>query len=220
MHPDQREFIRRDTARILLESGAVLLRPDEPFTYSSGIKSPIYCDNRKLLGNVGFRMHGVTYFLTILKDHEGSYDVIGGVATAGIPWASVVSYLDNKPHLYARDKPKEHGTGRAIEGDLKKGQRVLVIEDLVSTGGSSVGAIEQIRSAGGVVEQCLAIMTYEMAEAATRFHEAHVSLDTLTNFSTLVSVAVERKYITPEQETVVRAWNQNSRDWAKQQGFE
>lgn len=215
MHPNQREFIKTDTARILFESGAVLFRPDEPFTFTSGIKSPIYCNNRKVLGFPAFSDLIDGYFAQCAQvlGETYQYDVIAGVAVAGVPWGRVLAKELHLPFAYVRD-PKSHGTKQAVEGDLQQGQRVLIIEDHISTGESSVAAVEKVRAAGGIVEQCLAITTYEWAEATRRFREADCGLETLTDFSTLVRFAVDRRYISPEQEQLVRAWQKNPATWA------
>ena len=215
MHSDQREFIRRDTARILFESGAVLFRPDEPFTFSSGLKSPIYCNNRKVLGYPAFSDLLDSYVAQCARDLGQPYDSIAGVAVAGVPWGRVLAKELHLPFAYVRD-PKSHGTKQTVEGNLQPGQRVLVIEDHISTGESSVAAVEKVRAAGGSVDTCLAITTYDWAEATGRFTEANCALHTLTDFSTLVRFAVERKYLSPDQERLVRDWQRNPAEWADQ----
>ncbi len=217
MHPNQREFIRRDTARILFETGAVLFRPDEPFTFSSGIKSPIYCNNRKVMGYPALSDHIDAYFAQCVRDLGQPYDTIVGVATAGISWGRVLAKELHLPFAYVRD-PKSHGTKQTVEGDLQPGQQALVIEDHISTGESSVAAVEKVRAAGGIVEQCLAITTYQWAEADRRFTDAGCALSTLTDFSTLVHVAVERRYISPDQERLVRNWQKNPTEWTHSAG--
>ncbi|MDO8643173.1 MAG: orotate phosphoribosyltransferase [Candidatus Woesearchaeota archaeon] len=217
MHPNQREFIRQDSARILFETGAVLFRPDEPFTFSSGIKSPIYCNNRRVMGYPALSDHIDTYFAQCARDLGQPYDTIVGVATAGIPWGRVLAKELHLPFAYVRD-PKSHGTKQAVEGDLQPGQRALVIEDHISTGESSVAAVEKVRAAGGIVEQCLAITTYQWAEADGRFTDARCALSTLTDFSTLVRFAVERHYLSPDQERLVRDWQKNPAGWTHSGG--
>ncbi len=215
MHPDQREFIRTDTARILLEAGAVQLRTNPPFIYASGRQGLIYCDNRVLLSEVGFRDHVAGYFLKHAADLPYHPDVIAGVATSGISWAAILADRLELPHAYVRAEPKGHGKGNTIEGRIRQGQRVLLVEDLVNTGGSSVRVIENIRAAGGVVDDCLAIVTYELDDAVNAFDAASCRVHPLTGFSTLVDVAVERRYISPEQESLVRAWQKNPATWAE-----
>jgi len=217
MHPAQREFIRQDTARILFETGAVLFRPDEPFTFSSGIKSPIYCNNRKVMGHPALSDHIDAYFAQCARDLGKTYDTVAGVALAGIPWGRVLAKELHLPFAYVRD-PKSHGTKQTVEGNLQPGQRVLVIEDHISTGESSVAAVEKVRAAGGSVDTCLAITTYQWAEADHCFTEARCALSTLTDFSTLVRFAVQHNYLSADQEALVRDWQRHPATWTHSDG--
>lgn len=206
-------------AKILLKVKAVTLSPKKPYTYASGIKSPIYCDNRMLLSYPDERSKIVDYFIEIIKTNKIKADIIAGTATAGIPWAAWIADKLHKPMVYVRSSQKEHGKGNQIEGKVEQGKRVLLVEDLISTGGSSLEAVQALRNAGVVVEQCVAIFTYELIKAQQRFQEAHCKLITLSNFSKLVDVAVQTKYVTQQQREVVLAWNKDPQNWAQQQGI-
>lgn len=206
-------------ARILLETEAVMIRPTQPFTYASGIRSPIYCDNRALLSYSDARETIVNAYLDMIKQHGIKYDVLAGVATAGIPWASILADRTQKPLIYIREKPKDHGRRNQIEGRFEPGQKVLIIEDHISTGGSSVRAIQSVREAGGIVEVCLAISSYEMAEAEEAFRDANCTLYTGTVFTAMVQEARALERITVEQEAVVMDWKTDPKGWAKKHGF-
>jgi orotate phosphoribosyltransferase len=206
---------REDVAEILLEIGAVKLRPNEPFTFASGIKSPIYCDNRLLMGHVEERRKIIEAFEEMLKENGVAFDVVAGTATAGIPHAAWLAEEENAPMVYVRSSKKEHGLENKIEGLLEKGQKVLVVEDLVSTGGSSVAAVEAVRSAGGVVDYCAAIFTYGFKKAGDRFNEISCNLIALTDFETLVKVAEGRGDISKEDVETVLGWNKDPENWMK-----
>ena len=186
-------------ATALLDAGAVLLRPQRPFTWASGIQSPIYCDNRLLLSDPKRRRLVVTVFVSAIRRGRLAADVIAGTATAGIPWASLIAGRLNKPLVYVRSAPKGHGRGNQIEGKLPRGARVLVIEDLISTGGSSLHVVDALRKAGGRVTACLAIFSYGFASAAAAFARARVPLVPLCTLPELLEVAVARRKLTPAQ---------------------
>lgn len=208
--------MEKEIAKILLEVNAVNLRPNQPFTFTSGIKSPIYCDNRLLISHPKKRNIIIKAFLNILKEKE--FDILAGTATAGIPWCAWLAQKVSKPMIYVRGKAKEHGKENLIEGKIEKGKKVIVVEDLISTGGSSIDAVEAVREAGGIVEDCIAIFTYQLEKAINKFNEAKCNLITLTNFSTLVEVAVENKYIKPEEKLMILSWNKDPENWANKQG--
>ena len=163
--------MKEEVAKILLDANAVTLRPSQPFTFTSGIKSPIYCDNRLLMSHPKEREIVIKGFLDILKDKQ--FDLLAGTATAGIPWCAWLAKELNKPMIFIRSKEKAHGKQNIIEGKLTQGDKVIVIEDLISTGGSSVSAVEAVREAGGIVEDCIAIFTYELEKAINKFKEAN-----------------------------------------------
>lgn len=205
--------LAQNIARSLLEIKAVTLRTDPPYTWASGIKAPIYCDNRLLMSYKEKRHMVRDGFASIIKEHGLQFDIVAGVATSGIPHAAWLADILDLPMIYARSKPKDHGKENLVEGKLEKGQKVLVIEDLISTGGSSLQAIEGIRQAGGIVDDCLAIFTYQMEKSKTAFEDANVNLYTLSNFSTLVEVATESGYIKPEEKENVLEWSKSPETW-------
>lgn len=212
--------MKEEIAKILLGIKAVTINAVEPFRYASGILSPIYCDNRLLMSYPDKRKQVIDAFLKAIEDAGLEFDIVGGTATAGIPHAAWIAERLNKPMIYIRSSSKEHGKQNQIEGKLEKGQKVLVVEDLVSTGGSSVRAVEAVRSAGGIVTDCVAIFTYGMEKAQTKFDEGQCKLYTLSDFDTLVGVAAQEGYITSEQETKVKEWNKAPAEWGKKMGFE
>ncbi len=201
--------MKGEIARLLLENEAVSLNVDRPYTYASGIRSPIYCDNRKLLGNPSARTKIVDSFLELL--YTEAFDVVVGVATAGIPWAAIIADRLGKPLLYVRDKAKGHGKQNTIEGSYKDGMRAVVIEDLISTGSSSLAAIKTLEEEGLVCTLCVAIFTYGLPEAKEKFK--NTPLKTLSDFSTLLVEAQELRIITKEQESTALQWNKNPHSW-------
>jgi len=207
-------------AELLLKAGAILLRPQKPFKFASGILSPIYCDNRLLLSKPKERKILTDYYVEKIRHEDIEADVIGGIATASIPWAALVAEHLNKPMIYIRKEAKDHGKENLIEGGLEKGQSVLIVEDLVSTGGTSLASVASARKEGAVVNECLAIFTYEMELAKNAFNEAKCRLLTLSNFSTLVKVAAEKGYIKPEEISMLKEWSKNPAEWGKKMGFE
>lgn len=207
-------------AKLLLEIQAVTLNVQEPYRYSSGILSPIYCDNRLIMSYPEKRAQVIGAFAELIQERSLHFDLLAGVATAGIAHAAFLADRLNLPMAYVRDKAKGHGKENQIEGKVEKGQTALVVEDLVSTGGSSVAAALALREAGVVVTDCLAIFTYEMEKAKEQFVEANIQLHTLSNFSTLIEVAAEEGYITQEEKEIARAWNQNPAEWGKVMGYE
>lgn len=195
----------RQIARTLLEIKAVSLSPKKPFTYASGRKGPIYCDNRLLLSYPEKRKLVVNAFLRTIRKNKIKADVIAGTATAGIPWAALIAEKLKKPMIYVRASSKEHGKKNQIEGRLERGKKVLVMEDLINTGSSSIEVIKGIRSAGGNVSDCTAIFDYQLDDAKNSFKKAKCRLVSLTNLSELLSVSK-----LPEKEkNLVRNWQKN-----------
>ncbi|HCJ52394.1 MAG TPA: orotate phosphoribosyltransferase [Candidatus Kerfeldbacteria bacterium] len=205
-----------DVATILLKIRAVTLSPKEPYTFTSGLKSPIYCDNRLLMSYPEFRKRVIDEFIAVIQKNHLTFDIVGGTATAGIPHAAWIADRLEKPMIYIRGASKEHGKKNQIEGKLGKDQKVLIIEDLISTGGSSVSAVEAVREAGGVVGDCCAIFTYEFEKAKQKFTNATCKLFTLTTFSELLTVAEEQNYITSEEEAIAREWKRDPEKWGEQ----
>ena len=207
-------------AELLLKAGAVILRPQKPFRFASGIFSPIYCDNRLLLSKPHERKLLRDFYVKKIKKEAVEADVVAGIATASIPWAALVAEKLKKPMIYIRKEAKDHGRENLIEGGLEPGQKVLVIEDLVSTGGTSLASVAAARKEGAVVEKCLAIFTYEMEIAKKGFEEAKCVLLTLSNFSTLIKVAAKKGYIQKEEISMLKEWSRNPAEWGRKMGFE
>ncbi len=205
--------MKEEVARILLNVKAVTLSPGKLYTFASGILSPIYCDNRILMSYTKEREKIVKFFVKTIKQNKLKFDVIGGIATSGICWASWIAEKLRKPMIYIRNKSKDHGKENLVEGKLEKGQKVLIIEDLISSGGSSLRAIQGVRDQDGVVEDCIAIFTYEMEKSLNGFKEANCNLFTLTNFSTLINEAAKENYIKEEDKEKVLEWNKNPNEW-------
>ena len=206
-------MISEEVAELLLNAKAVLLSPDKPFHFSSGILSPIYCDNRLLLSKTRERARIVDYFIKKIHQEKIEPEVIAGIATASIPWAALIAEKMKKPMIYIRKTAKDHGRENLIEGGLEKGQRVLVVEDLVSTGGTSLSSVMAARKEGAVVDKCLAIFTYEMEKAAKGFQEAECELITLSNFSTLVDVAAGKGHVKEGEISILKDWSRNPEEW-------
>ena len=200
---------RTTVALALLQAQAVLLRPHEPFTFASGIKSPMYCDNRLLLGNVAARTVISDAFAAMVGDAE----VVAGTATAGIPWAAWVAERAAKPMAYVRSGAKAHGRGRQIEGASVAGKRVLLMEDTVSTGESAVTAIEALYSEGAASVTCACIFTYGWQATYDRFVAANAPLTALTTLVPVLDAAVSAGYIKAEQRATVEAWSANPKEW-------
>lgn len=202
-----------EVAEALLNVGAVKLSVSEPFTFTSGIKSPIYCDNRKMIGTVAERNIIIDGFVELLNEID--FDIVAGTATAGIPWAAFIAERMNKPMAYIRSKPKDYGAGKQIEGADVDGKKVVVIEDLISTGGSSIKAVEATRKEGGIVVEVTAIFSYEFEKAVNNFKEADTGLRTITNFSTLLEVAKDKSVIDGEQLELASKWNKSPDTWGR-----
>ena len=203
----------KDVAKSLLSTGAVKLNVKEPFTFVSGIKSPIYCDNRKMIGYSVERQVVVDEFIKKLSEKD--FDVVAGTATAGIPWAAFIAQLMNKPMSYIRGEKKAHGAGRQIEGADFEGKKVIVIEDLISTGGSSIKAVEAARNEGAKEVEVLAIFSYEFDKAYKNFGEKNIKWETLSNFTALLELAKEEKYLTEEEAEIAASWNKNTDTWGR-----
>ena len=178
--------MKQQIARILLDLNAVQIKTDPPFTWTSGIKSPIYCDNRLMISNVEGRRKVIAGFIKLIEKLD--FDVLGGTATAGIPWAAFLAEELDLPMVYIRGDAKKHGKQNQIEGNIKEGQKVLIVEDLISTGKSSIAAAEAVREAGGVVKDVIAIFTYELLKGIEAFAQADLRFHTLTDFPTLIGI--------------------------------
>lgn len=202
-------------AKQLLDIKAIKLQPNDPFTWASGWKSPIYCDNRKALSFADVRTYIKTAFAELAREMYSDVDVIAGVATGAIAQGALVADLLCKPFIYVRSAPKDHGLANQIEGDLKVGQKVLVIEDLISTGGSSLKAVEALRGAGAEVVGMLAIFTYGFPVAEEAFEKANVKLTTLSNYQDMIGAAVESGYVTKTDVAALQEWRTDPANWKK-----
>lgn len=205
--------IAAEIAKDLLSIEAVSLSPDEPFTWASGIKSPIYCDNRITMSYPKVRRAIAKGLAEEIKKNFPDVEVIAGTATAGIPHAAWVAEILDLPMVYIRSKAKDHGKGNQIEGRIKEGQKMVVIEDLISTGGSVLEAATAATKEGANVLGVAAIFTYELAKGVDNFKEADTKLVTLTNYSALIEIALEEKYINEDQLTLLKKWRENPENW-------
>ncbi|MBL7777142.1 MAG: orotate phosphoribosyltransferase [Chitinophagales bacterium] len=209
--------IAREVAEYLLEIRAVVLKPNEPFTWASGLKSPIYCDNRKTLSYPKVRSYIKSSFADTISEEMKNAEVIAGVATAGIPHGALVADVLNKPFVYVRDKPKAHGMTNQIEGKLDAGQKVVVIEDLISTGGSSLKAVEVLRQAGAEVVALGAVFAYGFDTSIVAFEQAKCKFFTLSDYPTLLEVAARLDYIKPNEIDTLTEWYKDPEVWSKKQ---
>ena len=197
----------------LLNIKAIKLQPENPFTWASGWKSPFYCDNRKTLSYPDLRNFVKLEIARVVLENFPEVDAIAGVATGAIPQGALVADALCKPFAYVRSKPKDHGLENLIEGELKPGMKVVVIEDLISTGGSSLKAVEAIRKSGSEVVGMVASYTYGFDVAQKAFEEANVKLITLTNYEAVLEVALETGYITESQIPMLNEWRANPSEW-------
>lgn len=204
---------KRMIARLLLEAGAVTLRPEKPFTWASGIQSPIYCDNRILISSPEKRRLICDGFVSLLQSLESDAALISGVATGAIPHAAWLAERQKLPMVYIRAEAKGHGKENRIEGKVTPGVLGVVIEDLVSTGGSSVAAVKALRDAGAVVHHCFAIFSYGFAKAEKKFAEIGCTLTPLTDFPILLDVAAELGLIPQDQIALLLAFSRNPEKW-------
>ncbi len=204
--------MQSEVARHLLEIKAVKLSPRDPFTWASGLLSPIYCDNRVALSHPGVRTF-LKHCLAEKSTSFGDFDVVAGVATAGIPHGVLLADVLNKPFVYVRSSAKEHGRRNQIEGELHSGQSVLVVEDLISTGGSCLLAVDALRDAGAEISGVLAIFQYGFAKAQQAFAEKQVHFSTLTNYDALVQEAARIGYVTEEDLNTLKNWRENPEGW-------
>lgn len=204
-----------EVAKRLLQIKAIKLSPQNPFTWASGLKSPIYCDNRTLLSYPHIRDMVVEGLVEKSKLFP-AFDLVAGVATAGIPHGALLADRLRLPFVYVRAKAKEHGRQNLIEGELKTGQRVLVVEDLISTGGSSLQAVEALRTEGCTVVGVVAIFSYEFDAAKIAFQKAACPLETLSNYSIMTQVAIESAYVSPTDQETLKLWRHDPKQWSAQ----
>lgn len=202
-------------AEKLLQVEAVKLSPKDPFTWASGWKSPIYCDNRKVLSFPYVRDFIKSELCNVIFEHFPEAGALAGVATAGIPWGAMAADQLKLPFMYVRPKPKEHGLGNQIEGAFTKGQRVLVVEDLISTGKSSLQVVEVLKKAEVEIVGMVSIFTYGFDQALKAFQEAGVITRSLTNYATMIDLAVEKGIVNPENKALLMDWSIAPSIWGK-----
>ncbi|MBY0482337.1 MAG: orotate phosphoribosyltransferase [Chitinophagaceae bacterium] len=200
-------------AEKLLQVGAVKLSPEKPFTWASGWMSPIYCDNRKVLSFPYTRDYIKSEMCNVIFEKFPEVDMLAGVATAGIPWGAMAADQLKLPYIYVRPKPKEHGLGNQIEGSFEPGKSVLVIEDLISTGKSSLEVVTVLKNAGLNVVGMVSIFTYGFPVAAQAFAAANVPYLSLTNYSSLIELGVEKGTISAENQQLLMQWREDPANW-------
>ena len=209
------ESVEKAVAKSLMEIKAVMLRPDQPFVWASGRHSPIYCDNRRILSFPEIRENVCRWMAEIIKKQYPDVEVIAGVATGAIAHGYLVAHMLGKPFCYVRPKPKDHGTGSQIEGILESGAKVVIVEDLISTGMSSLAAKNALVNAGADVMGMVAIFSYGFNTARKAFEDANVELTTLSNYDALIDVASETGYIRSEDIDVLKEWRFSPSTWGK-----
>lgn len=207
--------ISTQVAEALLEIKAIKLSPSEYFTWASGWYSPIYCDNRKLLSYPKARKLVYEAFAKVIAEKYPEADILAGVATGAIAHGVLAAEAMGKPFIYVRSAPKGHGLSNQIEGEYKAGMKVVVIEDLISTGGSSLSAVEALRVAGCEVLGMVAIFSYQFSLAADNFAKAGCELTTLSNYTALIDVAESQKYIQPSDVETLKEWRKSPETWRK-----
>jgi orotate phosphoribosyltransferase len=206
----------RKLAGYLLQSKSIILDPANPYTWSSGWKSPIYCDNRKTLSHPEIRNFIRDNLCELIRESYGIPDIIAGVATGAIAQGALVADRLGLPFIYVRSSAKDHGTGKLIEGDVTPGKSAIVVEDLVSTGGSSLRAVEALRNAGVNVMGMVAIFNYGFSVAEDNFRKAGVKLISLTDYHTLIDSGVKSGYIQPEYLETLKKWREDPQNWKQQ----
>jgi orotate phosphoribosyltransferase len=208
-------MIETKIAAALLKIGAIKLRPREPFKWASGWNSPIYCDNRRALSFPEVRTDIKNDIAYVIRKHFKDAEAIAGVATAGIPQGALVADAMSLPLIYVRPKPKDHGMTNLIEGKITAGQKVVVIEDLISTGGSSLKAVEALKEAGFIVLGMVAIFTYGFKIADQNFNNAGVKLIALSNYDALIEEAIKANYVETSELETLKVWRNDPAAWGK-----
>lgn len=209
------ETVEYKIAKGLLEIEAVRLSPDKPFKWASGLNSPIYCDNRKALSYPDFRTTICKSIIEVIESSFKNVDVIAGVATGAIAYGAIVADMLGKPFVYIRSKAKDHGMGNQVEGVLKGGENVVVIEDLISTGKSSLEAVEALLKCNVHIAGMVAIFSYNFAKSRRSFENANVELHTLSNYDALLDVASQTGYVKEEDVAMLREWRFDPDKWSK-----
>tara|TARA_E500000331_G_C17186384_1_gene682847 strand:+ start:296 stop:940 length:645 start_codon:yes stop_codon:yes gene_type:complete len=214
MNNQNQKKYKSETAELLLKLKAIKLQPNDPFTWASGWKSPIYCDNRIILSNIGCRNKIANYFSQLITEKYKDVDVIAGVATGAIGIGILVAEKLNLPFIYVRPEAKKHGRQNQIEGEVSKGKKIIVIEDLISTGKSSLNAVKALREAELDVLGMIAIFTYDFEISKNNFLKDSVKLNTLSNYSELLKKAVEINYVSEKDIETLEKWNKSPESWS------
>lgn len=209
------DSVERSVAKSLLDIKAVMLRPEKPFVWASGWNSPIYCDNRRILSYPEIREKIGRMMADIISERYPDVEVIAGVATGAIAHGALIAHLLEKPFIYVRPKLKDHGTGSQIEGILGQGSKVVIVEDLISTGMSSLGAAEALAKAGAQIMGMVAIFSYNFNQSRRAFENANLELTTLTNYDTLIDVASETGYIKESEIALLKEWRYSPSTWGR-----
>jgi orotate phosphoribosyltransferase len=209
------ENVQIEVTKKLLEINTIKIQPNNPFTWASGWKSPIYCDNRKILSYPKTRAYIRDRFVEVIREKYPETEVIAGVATGAIAIGALVADVLNLPFIYIRSKPKDHGLENLIEGDLNPNQKVVVVEDLVSTGISSLNAAEAVNNYGGIVIGMVAIFTYNFKHAIDNFKKANIELTALSRYQILIDTAVEIGEITSDQVETLMKWREDPSNWGR-----
>jgi orotate phosphoribosyltransferase len=207
--------IEQQVAEFLLQIKAIKLQPDNPFTWASGWKSPIYCDNRVTLSHPTIRTYIRQQLTLVIQEEFGAVGCIAGVATAGIPQGVLVAQELGLPFIYVRAKPKDHGMGSLIEGEILPGKRVVVIEDLISTGKSSLQAVDALRAAGYEIAGLAAIFSYGFDLATENFKQSQCKFFTLSNYNALLKYAEEHQYISADDVEILKQWRKSPSTWGQ-----
>ena len=207
--------VEKEIAKTLLQINAIKLSPANPFTWASGWHSPIYCDNRKILSYPAARRQVYEAFAQIITAKYPDVDIIAGVATGAIAWGAGAAEILGKPFMYVRSAPKSHGMTNQVEGSYEIGKKVVVVEDLVSTGSSSLNAVEALKAAGLEVMGMVAIFTYGFPAAEENFANAGVALTTLSNYNTLIYCAIEKDYVEQSDLETLREWRKSPSTWGR-----
>src|SRR6478752_424907 len=202
-------------AEKLLHAGAVKLNAEQPFTWASGWKSPIYCDNRKVLSFPFLRDFIKSEMCNVIFEQFPDADLLAGVATAGIAWGAMAADQLKLPFIYVRPKPKEHGLGNQVEGFYEKGQKAVVIEDLISTGKSSLQVVDVLRNDGVEVVGMVSIFNYGFDAAKEAFRKADVELESLTGYQSLIQLALEKNIVSADDEQLLLSWRTNPAEWGR-----
>jgi orotate phosphoribosyltransferase len=207
----------RAIAEALLEIGGVGFSPHHPVTFKSGIQSPIYCDNRKFPFHPSQWSHVIAGFESLIRETPIPADVLAGIETAGIPHSAALGFAMQRPSIFVRKEAKTHGAKKRVEGGDIRGRQTLLVEDLVSTGLSSLSGVEALRAEGGIVTDCVAIISYGMAEAQESFAQAGVRLHTLTTFHEVLALAAEKGSLTASEADIVSDWLRDPRSWSSKE---